>query len=116
MAWINVFGAVLLNAFASFMLKLASEPPFKLPSLAQPLVAFKNWPLFVGLVSYCLAFVLYAFAVSRLPLGVVYPVLTSGAIALVVAISFLWFKEPLSLTSITGVVLILLGVVLITRQ
>jgi small multidrug resistance pump len=116
MTWLNVIFAIVLNALASVMLKLASQPPFQLPSLARPLAFLTNWPLFVGLVSYGLAFILYAVAVSRLPLGVVYPVLTSGAIALVVLISFVWFKEPLHPSAMLGVLLVLAGVVLITRQ
>jgi small multidrug resistance pump len=111
-----VLVAVLLNALASLMLKLASHPPFQLPSTAEPWVVLKNWPLLLGLLSYCLAFVVYAFAVSRLPLGVVYPVLTSGAIALVVLLSAFLLREPLKTQAIVGVMLVLFGVVLITRQ
>lgn len=116
MMWLSVALAIVLNALASVMLKLASQPPFQLPSLARPFTVLSNWPLLVGLVSYGLAFGLYALAVSRLPLGVVYPVLTSGAIALVVMISVVWFKEPLHPSALMGVLLVLAGVVLITRQ
>lgn len=116
MIWLSVIFAIVLNALASVMLKLASQPPFQLPSLAQPMTLLTNWPLFVGLVSYGLAFVMYTVAVSRLPLGVVYPVLTAGAIALVVLIASFWFKEPMHPSSMLGVVLVLAGVILITRQ
>jgi len=87
-----------------------------LPSLEQPWLILTNWPLGVGLTSYCLAFVLYTIAVSRLPIGVVYPVLTSGAIALVVFLAYFIFKEPLSLRAVGGIALVIAGIILITRQ
>jgi small multidrug resistance pump len=116
MTWLSVLFAILLNALASMMLKIASQKPFRLPSLEDPMAFLTNWPLFLGLFSYSTAFVLYAFAVSRLPLNVVYPVLTAGAIALVVIISFIWFKEPMRPLSILGICFVLTGVVLITRN
>lgn len=116
MTWVNVVGAIVLNALASVMLKLASQPPHRLPSLSEPWLAITNWPLLTGLAAYCLAFVLYTVAVSRLPIGVVYPVLTSGAIALVVIMATFVFKEPLSARALCGILLVVCGIVLITRQ
>jgi small multidrug resistance pump len=111
--WLNVLGAIIMNAIASAMLKLASQPPFKPPSIDHPLAVLTNWPLLLGLVSYCIAFVLYAVAVSQLPLSIVYPVLTSGGISLVVLISLFLFNEPINMRTAAGIFFVLVGVALI---
>jgi len=45
--WLNVLGAIIMNAIASAMLKLASQPPFKLPSNDHP-GSFNKLALIVG--------------------------------------------------------------------
>ena len=78
--------------------------------------AFSNWPFWLGLALYGAAFLLYAAALARLPLNVAHPVLTSGAIATVALCSWLIFRETFQWTTITGILLVVAGVVLITLR
>ena len=57
---------------------------------------------------------LYAAALSVLPLNVAHPILTSGAVATVAVLSLVLFREPFHWTTIAGIVLVMVGVVLIT--
>jgi multidrug transporter EmrE-like cation transporter len=65
---------------------------------------------------YGAAFLLYAAALSRLPLNVAHPVLTSGAVAAVALLSVLLFKEPFYWTTGLGIFFVIAGVVLITTR
>jgi multidrug transporter EmrE-like cation transporter len=67
-------------------------------------------------VLYGATFLLYAAALVRLPLNVVHPVLTSGAIAAVAICSVLIFREPFYWTTGAGILLIIVGVLLITAR
>jgi small multidrug resistance pump len=104
------------NAGASVLVKYALMPPRRIPSLSDPLSVLMNAPLVLGVTLYGLAFILYAVALSRMPLNVVHPVLTSGAIAVVAVLSNVLFGEPLPMTTIAGLVLVVAGVWLITLR
>lgn len=114
MKWLILLLGIVCNAAASVMLKFAIMPPRKFPAFSDPIAALLNWPFWLGLVLYGGAFLLYAAALIRLPLNVAHPILTSGAIATVAVCSMLLFQEPFHWTTITGILLVLLGVILIT--
>jgi multidrug transporter EmrE-like cation transporter len=95
---------------------MAMMPPRQFPSLRDPWSALSNWPFWLGLGFYGAAFLLYAAALSRLPLNVAHPVLRSGAIAAVALLSVLLFKEPFYWTTGVGLLLVVAGVVLITTR
>ena len=114
MKWLILFVGIAANASASVLVKMAMLPPRQFPSLRDPSGAFSNWPFWLGLGLYGAAFLLYAAALTRLPLNVAHPVLTSGAIAVVALMSVLIFKEPFYWTTGVGIFLVIAGVVLIT--
>lgn len=116
MKWIILFLGILSNASASVLVKMAMMPPRKFPSLSDPLTALTNWPFWLGLGLYGMAFLLYAAALARLPLNVAHPVLTAGAVATVALSSILFFREPFHWTTAVGVVLVIAGVGLITAR
>lgn len=114
MKWLILFFGVAANASASILVKMAMIPPRQFPSFSKPLEALSNWPFWLGLSLYGLAFLLYAAALARLPLNVAHPVLTSGAIAAVALLSLIIFHETFHWTTIAGIFFILVGVFLIT--
>ncbi|MGG7649546.1 SMR family transporter [Pseudomonas sp. ES4] len=116
MKWIILFLGILSNASASVLVKMAMMPPRKFPSLSDPLTALTNWPFWLGLGLYGMAFLLYAAALARLPLNVAHPVLTAGAVATVALSSILFFREPFHWTTAVGVLLVIAGVGLITAR
>ncbi len=80
-------------------------PPRKPPSLKDP------W----AVLFLCgMAFIFYAATLRGFLLHVAHPVLNSGAIAGVALLSAVMFRETLTLVTITGILLIITGVVLIS--
>ena len=116
MKWLILLCGIAANASASVLVKIAVTPPRRFPSLDDIGGAIMNWPLWCGLVLFGVAFLLYAAALTRLPLNVAHPILTAGAISAVAVISFLLFRETFYWTTIAGIALILLGVVLLTLR
>lgn len=116
MKWLILIFGVASNASASVLIKMAMTPPRKLPSFADPLAVFSNWPLWLGIFLYGMAFLLYAAALAFLPLNVAHPVLTSGAIACVALLSVVLFKEPVYWSTIAGIIMVMAGVALITLK
>lgn len=116
MKWLILFLGIAANASASVLVKIAMTPPRRFPTLNDPMAALTNWPFWLGLGLYGAAFLFYAAALARLPLNVAHPVLTSGAVATVALLSVLIFREPFHWNTITGVVLVMAGVALITMR
>lgn len=116
MKWLILIAGIAANTSASVLVKMAMLPPRQFPSLRDPWGALGNWPFWLGLGLYGVAFLLYAAALARLPLNVAHPVLTSGAVAAVALMSVLIFKEPFYWTTGVGILLVIAGVVLITLR
>jgi small multidrug resistance pump len=116
MKWLILILGIASNASASVLIKIAMMPPRKFPSLSEPMSALNNWPFWLGLGLYGVAFLLYAAALARLPLNVAHPVLTAGAVATVALCSVLIFREPFHWTTVVGIVLVIAGVALITAR
>lgn len=114
MKWIILLLGISSNATASVLIKFATLPPHKMFSLSDPLAVLNNLPFWGGLAFYGIAFGLYTLALSLFPLNVAYPILTSGAISVVVILSAVIFHESLSWTMGAGVVFVMLGVILLT--
>lgn len=114
MKWVILIAGIASNASASVLVKMAMMPPRKFPSLNDPMSALSNWPFWLGLLLYGVAFLLYAAALARLPLNVAHPVLTAGAVATVAVCSYVIFREPFYWTTIMGILLVIAGVALIT--
>ena len=114
MKWLVLLLGIASNASASLLIKLALQPPFRLPSLTAPLSTLENWPLLLGIFLYGSAFVLYAIALKFFPLNVAHPTLTSGAIASVAVISVVVLGESFRPAMIAGLGFIVVGVILLT--
>lgn len=114
MKWLILFFGVLSNAAASICIKSASATPYVVSFSESSGRLSLNIPLIVGLLLYAVALLFYILALARFPLSVAHPILTSGAISLVALWSFLVLREPLTLTGLLGLVLVLVGVTLLT--
>ncbi|RYU09650.1 DMT family transporter [Nocardioides iriomotensis] len=116
MKWLVLALGILANAAASLLVKKAVTEPRRMPSLADPIGALLNWPFWVGLVLYGATFLIYTAALTKLPLNVAHPILTSGAIAAVALGSAVFFGESLPWSTIAGIALVILGVALISLK
>lgn len=116
MNWLIIAVGIAANASASVLVKIAMARPdfFVAPSAPWRLLA--NLPLVLGVACYGVAFILYAVALARMPLSVVHPILTVGAIACVAVLSFALFNEPFPPLKLAGVGLVIAGVVLIASS
>jgi small multidrug resistance pump len=111
--WVILLFGIVSNAAASVLVKLAMQPPRRFPSLSEPLAALANWPFWLGLGLYGMAFLLYAAALARFPLNVAHPILTTGSLASVAVCSLLFFREPMHWQTAAGIALVTAGVLLI---
>lgn len=114
MKWLILVLGIAANASASVLLKMAMSPPREFPSFSAPGAALANWPFWLGLFLYGVAFVLYAAALARFPLNVAHPTLTTGAVAAVAVLSALIFREPFYWTTVAGLILVVGGIFLVT--
>ena len=116
MKWLIIVLGIVANASASVLIKIAMSPPRSPPSLTDPLGSLSNLPFWLGLGLYGGAFLLYAAALTMLPLNIAHPLLTSGAVATVTIFSTLVFHEPIHWTTATGIFFVIAGVALITTK
>jgi len=70
----------------------------------------------LAVACYASAFLAYAAALTRLPLSVVNPIVTSGTTVMVAIIGFTLFREPMRATTCIGIATVIFGVLLITRN
>ncbi|MDD4156733.1 MAG: EamA family transporter [Candidatus Cloacimonetes bacterium] len=116
MKWLIIFLGIVSNAFASVLIKVALTEPRKLPSLSEPMLAITNWPFWLGLLLYGSAFLLYVLALSKFPLNVAHPILTTGAVAVVYILSIVLLNEKFYWTKALGVLLVIIGVIFISSR
>ncbi len=76
---------------------------------------FLNPWVFTGLVAFGLSSVFWLVVLSRMELSLVYP-MVSVAYVIVALLSWYFFKENLSLIRWAGILVIVMGVVLISRS
>lgn len=117
--------ALLLNASANLMIK------FGMISLSSELngaglmdhglwfllrLVLSNWILLLGLFCFAANVVFYAYALSRLPISVAYPVMVTCGFAIIVTVAGVILGERLSFWQWVGVAAILFGVVLMAKD
>jgi len=74
----------------------------------------KLWPSLIVVVGYLIAFVALASVLKRgMPVGVAYAIWAAIGVAAVAVIGVLFLGEPVNLTIVAGLVLVIGGVVLI---
>lgn len=112
--WLVLIVGVLVNAGASILIKVSATPPRKLPSFSVPISSWiTNWPFWVAIGTYGLAFLVYVYALSLFPASIAHPIITAGAIAVVSTAAGLLLGEPLSGLTIAGVIVVMGGVLMI---
>lgn len=116
MNWLLLLPCIAFNGVAAFFIKLGMQSTFRLPSIQDPMAVIANWPLLVAVACYASAFVAYAAALSKLPLTVVNPIVTSGTTVTVAILGFSIFREPIRATTCIGIATVILGVLLISRS
>jgi multidrug transporter EmrE-like cation transporter len=118
--WVLLLGGVLLNAAAQLFLKAATQASGTLVrdtgsvSWVAAAHVLQAPPLWAGLGCYGVSVFLWIGALSRVPVSVAYPMLSIGYIVNAFAAAAL-FGEALSVAKLTGIALIVAGVLVLTR-
>ena len=99
-AWVFLMGAIVSEVIATAALKSSSGFTNLLPSLV------------VGF-GYSLSFYLLSMTLNSIPVGVAYAVWSGVGIALITFIGWFWHRQPLDIAAVTGILLILVGVLVI---
>jgi len=115
-----ILGCVALNTIAQLALKFGMRNigrfEFSWNSMIPVgLKLMKNPYIFTGLGCYVLSVAFWMMALSRVDVSYAYPLTSLGYIFTAVA-GFYLLQEDLSLTRIIGIIVILIGVVLVSRS
>ncbi|OEE68516.1 multidrug transporter [Enterovibrio norvegicus] len=113
MKYLILIAGILANASASILIKYAVSNSSGIgQSFYQKFLL--NPTLIGGVILYGVAFLLYTIALSKFPLNIAHPLLTSGSIAMVAFASVVGFGEKMSYLNMIGVLLIIIGVIALT--
>lgn len=114
-----LFG-VFLNAFAQLLLKegmsrigyfvfsFSNIIPISIEVIANPFIL-------LGLLCYGVSVVVWLLVLSRVPVSYAYPMLSMGYIINAIAAHY-WFHEEINLSKVIGILVIIGGVYLLSRQ
>ncbi|OCT12052.1 hypothetical protein A8709_29810 [Paenibacillus pectinilyticus] len=117
-AYIFVSSSIVLGAIGQVLMKLGAT---KLNTTASTTLFTKLLMMFTqpfiieGLVCYGLSAIFWIFGLTRLPLSQAYPMVAIGYI-LVFILAVLIFKETVSLAKISGLMIIVVGVIVLAKS
>lgn len=110
--------ALVANASANILIKAGMRrldlEGASLVAIARQILG--SGPVMGGIVLFALNVLSYAYVLNRIPLSQAYPVMTSAGFFIVVSASVFFFGETLDIYQVSGLVLILGGVILIASR
>lgn len=114
-----ILSGVLLNALAQLLLKAGTQKIGSIELGTSPLVAtviqvMSQPAIWAGLACYVLSVGIWIVALSRVEVSVAYPLLSIGYVVNAFAAWYL-FGESLSAMRLSGIAVIIVGVVLVSR-
>lgn len=117
---ILILSAVMLNAAAQLLLKAGTnsigEFAFNSGNILPIGIKLATEPhILGGLFCYVISVVVWIMVLSRVEVGMAYPMVSFGYVITALA-AWWWFGESLSMERIIGIGVIILGVFLITRS
>ena len=105
-------GQLLMKKGALEVGEVLVEPSELLPLAVR---AVTTPVILLGLAMWVLAALLWLYVLTRVDLSFAYPMLSLGYV-IVFAGSWILFKEPVSLVRVVGAVIVVIGVILISRS
>lgn len=109
--WVFVFGAAFNTSIANLLIKKSRLVPHS-PDIWGLL--FSPW-FMAGIAFYGISVLLFAKALEGLPVSLAYPAQAGMAFAMLTLFSGVFLHEPLSLLKISGIGVILAGMVMVAR-
>ncbi len=98
MGWIYLILAIILEIFGTSMMKLSNGLTVLLPTAA----------MFAG---YILCFVCLSLALKTIDMSVAYAIWSAVGIILIAIVGIIFFHENFTITKLTGILLIVIGVI-----
>ena len=113
MIYLILFIDISLTVTAQLLLRVgARRLPAEL-SLSVIPELLRNWYLLGGMACFGVAFFLYIFVLSRLPLHAVYPTATGTVLVLITLFSYFFLNELLTARQVAGIGAIAAGIFLV---
>lgn len=122
MGYVWALGSIALASIAQVLMKsgMLALPSISLahwPSLSTLLAGWPAVAVLFGMLCYGLSMVCWFMVLRYLPLSRAYPLISlSYAVVYLAAVFLPWLNEPMSLRKNLGVLIILLGVWLVSRN
>ena len=118
-SFLLIFTGVMLNAAAQILMKAGTNAvghfEFSMENILPiGLKLATEWHIVTALFCYALSVVVWILALSRVPVSIAFPLLSMAYIVTAVAAWYL-LGEPLSMTKLVGIGVIILGVIIISR-
>jgi multidrug transporter EmrE-like cation transporter len=108
--------AISLNALANILMKVAMRRQGETGDMLTMMTrSLTNPALFLGLLSFGLALLAYCYVLAKINLSIAYPLMTSLGIIIVIAASWLFLDETITLLQVAGFVSIITGVWMVAR-
>ena len=111
--WIMVFATVLGLSAGQILFKLGATHINQ--DVDRSLLAWLNWPIFLALVIYGVSTVIWIWVLRTMPLRIAYPVSALGFF-FVPVLGHYFLGEGLSVRTIVGAMVIILGIVISTSN
>lgn len=99
MGYFYLAGAIIFEVFGSTMLKLTS-------------ITNRKGPIFGIFIGYFITFYLLSVALLTIPLSFSYAVWSGAGTALTAVVGFIIFKEQMTVKTVLGILLLIVGIVL----
>lgn len=74
----------------------------------------KLWPSVLAICGYLVSFYFLALVLKEMPVGIVYAIWSGVGISVLPVIGYFYFNQTLDLAAITGIIMIVAGVLLMT--
>lgn len=116
MKWFILFTALVLNAVANILIKAGMARPDVPGGLIEALkTKWLSLPVISGVLCFGLALAAYSITLKRMPLSIAYPIMTTGGLFIISAVSVIYFKETITTVQMVGLALLVGGIWLVAR-
>jgi len=109
-AWLMLTAAIVSNVIANIAFKRAVEDVIIKPELGTLLSILGRPWFWLGAVACISLLASYLYAIKYIELGIAYALVTSGALALITALSLVLFDAQLGVTKVVGMCFVIVGV------
>ncbi|MBN1355940.1 hypothetical protein JXA40_06665 [bacterium] len=109
--------ALVFNAVANLLMKAGMiQAPQSGGMAAAARHYLTSWPVIIGIFMFALNVLAYTQALIKIPISIAYPIMTGTGFAIIGIAGYFLFKEHLSAIQIAGIILILMGIIMISRN